>query len=119
MSTKPSQLRQIVAALPRLIDGIDRELREVCSRMKVLEKNGLVYATEHWRDDRYLYLIYPMTGGDRRREYVGADSVKIAEARAGIERGREFDELAGRLKQIEGRLQRGAAAIQQAKRELG
>jgi len=41
------QLRQLAAQLPRIIDAIEGELKTVSQRMKVLQKAGLIYASEN------------------------------------------------------------------------
>ena len=112
-------LRQLAARLPRVIDAIGGELKAVSRRMAVLQRAGLIYASEHWRENKYLYLIYPTHDGARRREYIGADTDRIAEARAGIERGKEFDQLSAKLKQLEASMNNGVAALQEAGRQLG
>lgn len=111
-------LRQLADRLPGQIDKLDTELRDVLKRMKALQKAGLIYASEHWREDKYLYLIYPMQDGARRREYIGADADRIAAARAGIERGKEFDTLAAKRRALEASVVNGARVLQEAARVL-
>ena len=113
------QLRQLAAQLPRVIDAIEGELKTVSHRMEVLQKAGLIYASEHWRESKYLYLIYPMRDGNRRREYIGADANRITEARAGIGRGKEFDQLSAKLKELNARINNSVAALKEAVRQLG
>jgi hypothetical protein len=112
------ELCLLASQLPRVIDAIESELRTVKERMKMLQKAGLIYASEHWREKKYLYLIHPMRDGDRRREYIGADENRIAGARAGIERGRQFNQLSANLKELEARTRNGVAALRAARREL-
>jgi len=112
------QLRQLANSVPRLIDKIDVELQDVSRRMKALERAGLIYASEHWREEKYLYLIYPMREGDRRRVYIGADAERVAAARAGIERGREFDQLAKKRREIESCMNNASSALRDAVRSL-
>ena len=65
---------------------------DVAERMAALEAAGLIYAAEHWRAGRYLYLIYPMVDGVRPSPtYIGSDPARIAAAQAGIERGARFE----------------------------
>lgn len=42
---------------------------------------GAVYATEYWKDGRYLYLMRPMRNGKRKKEYIGNHPLRIEEAR--------------------------------------
>jgi hypothetical protein len=111
-------LRQFADRLPGQIDKLDAELRDVLKRMTALQKAGLIYASEHWREDKYLYLIYPMQDGARRREYIGADADRTAAARAGIERGKEFDTLAAKRRALEASAVNGARVLQEAARVL-
>lgn len=98
-----AELMKLAQALPGLIKKLDADIADISARMVELQKAGLVYATEHWRkgadgEPKYLYLLYPQkTGEPRKREYVGCDPVRVAEARAAIVRAGEYDELAGRL----------------------
>lgn len=65
--------------------------------MDELKKAGLIYAGTWWKGGKYLYLIHPSDGfGYRKREYIGADTEKIAEAMAGIDRGRKYDDAKSR-----------------------
>ncbi|HCF5252947.1 TPA: hypothetical protein NIG42_004824 [Pseudomonas aeruginosa] len=83
-----------------------------------------MYASEHWRKDandepKYFYLLYPQKHGEpRRRDYIGCDAAKIAEARAGIARAKEYDELAARLSSLSGRVHHVAGTLQDARRYL-
>jgi len=65
------------------------------SRMKVLDDAGRIYATPHWRDGKYLYLLHPGRDqdGKRVREYIGANSDRIKETLQKVENARQFDEL--------------------------
>ncbi|MCL6467653.1 MAG: hypothetical protein I4O48_04940, partial [Ralstonia sp.] len=49
-------------------------------------------------------LIYPMQGGERRREYVGSDPDKIEAAKAAVERAKQYDALNVELPRLEGRI---------------
>lgn len=78
-----------------------------------LDAAGRIYATPHWRDGRYLYLIYPTDGaGSRRREYVGADPDKIKAALAGVEHARQYDALRDDTRRLD-------ALLAWVERELG
>lgn len=112
------QIRRLAAQLPRIIDALEGEWNTVNQRMKALQAQGLIYAAEHWRESKYLYLIYPMHEGKRRREYIGAHADRIAAARAGIERAKKFDELSARLKHLDACMTNGVAALQEAGRRL-
>lgn len=92
-----ADLTKLARELPALIDDLKREIDGVVSRMASLKNAGLIYATEFWRRNadgipKYFYLLYPQElGKPRRREYVGCDPQRIAQARAGIARAREYE----------------------------
>ena len=79
-----------------------------------LKRAGLVYATEHWREGRYLYLVHPQHDGERKREYVGTDPKKIKAAQDAIARARDYDALAERARQIEATLYEGGQRLASA-----
>ena len=68
---------------------------------------------------RYIYLLYPQKNGEpRRRDYVGCDSERIEEARAGIVRAEQYDRLAAQHSALECRVRRIAEALREARRYL-
>lgn len=42
---------------------------------------GCIDAKEYWKGGKYLYLLYPMKDGVRRKKYVGSHPLRIEEAR--------------------------------------
>ena len=50
-----------------------------------LTARGCVDAKEHWKDGKYLYLLYKMKDGVRRKKYVGNHPLRVAEARQKLE----------------------------------
>lgn len=112
-----AELMKLAGALPELIRGLDAEIEKVAGRMGELDRAGLIYATEHWRkgndgNPKYFYLLYPQQPGEpRRREYVGCDTTKIEDARAGIQRAKEYDELAAQMDALASRAQRVQGAL--------
>lgn len=105
------QLNTLAASLPRVITKLGNELADAQKRMAQLKRAGLIYATEHWREGRYLYLLHPQHAGERRREYVGTDSKKIKAAQAAISRAHDYDALAERAKRIETILYEGGRRL--------
>jgi len=79
-----------------------------------IKRAGLIYATEHWREGRYLYLVHPQHDGERKREYVGTDPKKIKAAQDAIARARDYDALAERARQIEATLYEGGQRLASA-----
>ncbi|MCF3643222.1 hypothetical protein LXM94_25010 [Rhizobium sp. TRM95111] len=117
-------LTALASEFPALINRLDKEIDGIVGRMDLLKKGGLIYASPHWRKDssgaeKYFYLLYPQQAGEkRRREYVGCDLEKIEEARAAIERGKEFDELNKQLSALKSRIEQVHEAMGNAKRYL-
>lgn len=95
-----SEMQAAAAGLPRLIGDLGKRHAAILSRMKDLEEAGLIYATPYWREEKYLYLIYPMKGGERRREYIGADPDKIKDALEAVKRVEEYDQLSEKLSRL-------------------
>lgn len=119
-----AELSKLAADMPPLIQALETELVNVAAGMAELERDGLIYATEHWRKDakgepKYLYLLFPQKlGEDRRRDYVGCDPEGIEHARAGIERAKQYDALAGRYAALAERVRAVSGALQDARRYL-
>ncbi len=65
------KIRAEASKLPELIESLARKYREILTRMHELKRAGLIYAKPYYRQGKYLYLIYPMKDGQRRREYIG------------------------------------------------
>jgi hypothetical protein len=76
----------------------------ITTQMLDLEQLGVIHAAPYFHWQKYLYLIYPMKGGKRKRVYVGSDRAKIAEAEAAIERGKEYLVFAQQLHLVERQL---------------
>lgn len=119
-----AELVKLSGEMPALIAALESEMQQLSDGMAELASAGLIYASEHWRKDsdgepKYFYLLYPQQPGERRkREYVGCDPQKIEEARAGMARGREYDQLRTQLTALEGRIYHVQQAMTEARRYL-
>jgi len=51
------------------------------TRIAQLTAYGCIDAKEYWKDEKYLYLLYPMKKGNRKKKYVGNHPLRIKEAR--------------------------------------
>ena len=88
--------------LQALIDDRLNMIRENRAELERLKQAGRIYATPSYKAGKYLYLIYPtQDDGSRKREYVGADPVKIREALDLIENARRYEELKAETDEIE------------------
>ena len=107
------RMRAEASKLPELIESLSNQCREIHARMHELKRAGLIYAKPHYRQGKYLYLIYPMKDGERRREYIGADPKKIQEALQAINRVHEYEMLSNKLARTEGCLSQGQLQLNQ------
>lgn len=95
-------IEEVLELLKEEIASKREEYNRTQLRMDSLKMMGLIYAGTHYKAGKYLYLVYPVADdGSRERRYIGADPEKIAEALAGIERGREYSYLRVRMEQME------------------
>jgi hypothetical protein len=96
------ELEELSNKLPSLIVQHSARIDDISAQMDELHKAGLIYASTHWREGKYFYLVYPVKAGEkRRRDYIGTDKEKIEAAQAAIERGKTFNAFAAQLKQYE------------------
>ncbi len=84
-----TDVESLANQLPALIETQKAALAAKQSEMETLKNAGLIYANEHWRSGKYLYLIYPSHDGQRERKYIGANPAKIEAAEASIHRANE------------------------------
>lgn len=94
------QLREAIAELDRLAKEITKENRAIAT----LEAAGTTQASEYLREGRYLYLIHPQRNGHRRREYIGSDPAKIAQARGRVHRFKQAEAHRQELANLDRRL---------------
>lgn len=110
-----SKLSKMSTQLPELIASLDAATTDLAQRMAALKAQGLIYATEHWKDQKYMVLLYPIQPGQpRKREYVGKDPAKVEDAKAKIQRAKEYDALAAKAKRLDETLFEGFRRLQEA-----
>jgi hypothetical protein len=110
-----ARLSEFAATLPGLIESLEVERLELERQMAALETLGLIYANPHWRDQKYLTLLYPMQPGEpRRRDYVGKDPQKVEDALQAVQRAKDYDQLAARAKRLQEAAIEGCARLQSA-----
>ncbi len=112
------RIRAEASKLPELVESLSRKYREILTRIHELKRAGLFYAKPHYRQGKYLYLIYPMKDGERRREYIGADPEKKKVALQAINRVHEYEALSNKLARTEGCLSQGQLQLNQLVRTL-
>jgi hypothetical protein len=73
----------------RIIENHHRKLLEryhaQTTTIAQLTAAGCIDAKEYWKDKKYLYLLYSMKNGIRRKKYVGNHPLRIKEARQKVE----------------------------------
>lgn len=106
-----TDVEKLADQLPVLIAAQKAALVVKQNKMEELKNAGLIYASEHWRSGKYLYLIYPSHDGQRERKYIGADPSKIEAAQASIRRANEYDHLAIEAGRIEKSLKQGCEML--------
>ena len=112
-------LSAVAASLPGCIAKLDASRAEIAGKMDALKRLGLIYATEHMKDGKYLVLLYPIQSGEpRRREYVGKDPQKMQDAREAMQRARDYDALEAQAKRLDAVLYEGLGKLQDAARVL-
>jgi hypothetical protein len=108
-----------VQKLPAAITALDEQVRAVDERMRVLKKAGLIYAAGHWRAGKYFMLVHPQKNGVRPSPtYIGTDEKKILEAQQGIERAKEYDQLAQVAQKLARKASEARDALSQLERTL-
>lgn len=96
-----------------LLDKLGDAIRGMYARLDAthqaineVERLGWADAKPHWRAGKYLYLIYPMVDSERKREYIGVDPEKVADAMDRIERKAEYEKLGSDLASLQSKLSR-------------
>lgn len=84
--------------LASALDDNEKRIERLIKEISDLERAGLANASEWWKDQKYLYLVYPTQDGQRLRQYIGSDPEEIAKARAKVERYKRWVELHDVLK---------------------
>lgn len=104
VTKQDNQVELIVTKLDNLdsaIRALVAKQQELKADIERIERLGWVDAKPHYREDKYLYLIYPMVDGQRKREYIGANPENIQAAMDRIERKAQYDELHNQLARVE------------------
>lgn len=99
---KVSAAKTQIGQIGGMLDGYEKEWNRLLQRKSGLEALGVDWAGTWMKDDRFLYLVYPVDeNGKRARVYVGADKDKQEAALGKLQRGQEVDEIKKALARIE------------------
>jgi len=102
--TSLQRLEMNLSVLPKKISTLQARYMALSKQKHALLETGIIDATPYWHQDKYLYLIYPMKGGQRRRDYVGADPRKCAPIIAAVRRAQRHQQIEVRLQHLETQL---------------
>ncbi len=98
------RLEMNLSVLPKKISTLQAQYEALSKQKHSLLETGVIDATPYWHQGKYLYLIYPMKDGKRRREYVGANQQKCATVIATIRRAQRYQQIEVRLQHLETQL---------------
>ena len=87
------QAKHALGVTTNRIDQLCRDLATLDQEIMALELEGTSNASAHWRDGKYLYLVYPMENGQRRREYVGNKGDNVENALQRVDRHKRCQQL--------------------------
>jgi hypothetical protein len=88
-----NQAKHALAATAHRIDQLFQDIATLDHEIMALELEGTSNASAHWRDGKYLYLIYPMENGQRRREYIGNKPDNVQGALERVKRHKRCQQL--------------------------
>lgn len=78
---------ELATEIAMALDGLTAKIQGIDDEIVALLMAGLAEGKPHWRDGKYLYLVYPVKeDGTRFREYIGCDPQRIDAALKRVER---------------------------------
>lgn len=114
----PKLLRQQQKLAQLIADAADVR-SNIRHDMSALKAKGVIHARAHWRNERYLYLLYPLVQGQpRKREYIGSDPERIRSAQESIERAQQYEVLSKKLDHLDAAVARASQYVSAAVNEL-
>lgn len=86
-----SSIEQLISEISEQVRQLNEAIEIEQHNMNQLDKAGIKYAGIWWKDGKYLYLVGASDGfGSRKREYIGADPVKVKAAMDSLKRGQMY-----------------------------
>lgn len=86
-----SSIEQLISEIAEQVRQLQEAIEIEQHNMNQLDRAGIKYAGVWWKDGKYLYLVGASDGfGYRKREYIGADQVKVQAAMDSLKRGQLF-----------------------------
>lgn len=96
-----NDVETLIASLMQYLVNLSTDRMNYQTRIEQLTHEGAIRATPYYRDNKYLYLIYPSDHGSRQRDYIGSDPETISIALAKLDRWHELQEAKANLDHIE------------------
>lgn len=97
-----AQVKRLLATIQKVYDDNSKLVKALKAKQKALEKAGIDYGSPHYKQDRYLRIVKPVTTGKKREfVYVGADPTRQKAALDALERGKQFDQLNAQISAAE------------------
>lgn len=101
-SSQITKLADNAKKLDRLFNKAVGKRKDIERTMRKLKAQGLIYATTHMREKKYMYLLYASKAGEpRRREYIGTNARRMEAATRGIARRKSYDVLHKQLRGLD------------------
>lgn len=84
-------IEQLISEVAEQVRQLKEAIEIEQANMNLLDRAGIKYAGIWWKDGKYLYLVGASDGfGYRKREYIGADPVKVQAAMDSLKRGEMY-----------------------------
>jgi hypothetical protein len=109
---------EIIQAINDGLARLDAAISEHSAEITRLEDEGMINAKEYWRNDKYLYLIYPQRSGERTREYIGADPEKIAAAQKKLANYTRWHDVQAEKVDLERQMRYALQKLQEVKQDV-
>lgn len=93
--------------------------RALVAEITNLEQAGITNASVYMRNETYMYLIHPtQPDGTRKREYIGADPTKQADARARLDRYEQHQNLTRQANRARSEIEQAVYSLDRIIRDL-
>lgn len=106
------KFRELLHEISPLMSQFETRHAELHTALDQMKGLPMTNAHPYWLNGLYLYLVYPRKRGEsRRRDYVGNDPQRVAEAIELIDRSRHYRAIQAELRELENRIQMASHAF--------